>query len=391
MISRVMGLAKKISRRKMRRGSVKGRVMLAVAVAALVLGIQQEPTRTSASMTDMVGRSWLSMSLMDADARVLHVVTGGERRKSGTRFIRAFALRGGAWISEEEEAVDKAGLEHADEQDVQAMTEDALDAFVEKCAQEATKTRATGGEMNVPPDMPYEDFVWTREFAEQGFDPLFMTGMTEEQAECARKEWISRIMDGEDDADQLSEHYKNEGNRVVNEARKIKAQGNENYTKLHSAAIRLYTDALRQNASSIVHRAVCHANRANSHLERSNFGHAIRDCNATLAIFDAVTRSSGASTTILPRQRVAPRPLDLACIWQETRVYGWLVAGLNLTWTGKKRCGSCIACRQRAQPALLALACGLIVSRQVLLADITPPPPIESCSRCWSRFAGLLL
>ena len=100
-------------------------------------------------------------------------------------------------------------------------------------------------------------------------------------------------MDGDDDVDELSEHYKNEGNRIVNEARKLKAEGNENYTKLHAAAIQMYTAALCQNASSVVLRAVCHANRANSHLERSNFGHAIRDCNATLGILDAVTNTAG--------------------------------------------------------------------------------------------------
>ena len=35
----------------------------------------------------------------------------------------------------------------------------------------------------------------------------------------------------------------------MNEARKLKAVGNENHTKLHAAAIQLYTDALRQNCS----------------------------------------------------------------------------------------------------------------------------------------------
>jgi hypothetical protein len=226
----------------------------------------------------------------------------GERRGRTAAFPRALALRGGAWISEEEEDAgeERGSLAHkvSDPLEVQAMTEDALDAFVEQCAAQAAEAKkATRSKGTVPADMPYEDFVWTREFAEQGFDPLFMIGMTEEQAELARTEWVSRIMHGDDDADQLSEHYKSEGNRIVNEALKLKAQGNENYTKLHSAAIQLYTDALRQNTSSIVHRAVCHANRANSHLVRSNFGHAIRDCNATLAIFDAVARTSGTSGT----------------------------------------------------------------------------------------------
>ena len=262
-----------------------GEVWVLLAIAALALDFLQLKSGISASVGDIAG----------------HVVTGGACRHSQPRFLRVLALRGGAWISEEEEVAEIPELEPAaaaqrGQQEMQAMSEDALDAFVEKCALEATQRKAAGGPAEAPLDMPYEDFVWTREFAEQGFDPLFMSGMTEEQAECARREWVSRIMDGEDDVDQLSEHYKNEGNRVVNEARKLKAQGNENYTKLHLAAIPLYTNALRQNASSIVHRAVCHANRANSHLERSNFGHAIRDCNATLTIFDAVARTSGAST-----------------------------------------------------------------------------------------------
>jgi len=236
-------------------------------------------------------------------------VASRRRAAGGTgwfRTPRALTLRGGAWISEEvaDDATDRAegkespptgpaGLQPAGLQaaaDGLAAEDTALDDFVERCAAAVKKG---GGEGLVPTDMPYEDFVWTKEFAEQGFDPLFMLGMTEEQAEIARKEWVSRIMDGEDDVDQLCEHYKDEGNKLVNEARKLKTQGNENHTKLHAAAIRLYTDALCQNCSSLVLRAVCHANRANSHLERSNFGHALRDCNATLAIYDAVAKSPG--------------------------------------------------------------------------------------------------
>ena len=183
--------------------------------------------------------------------------------------------------------------------DVHASTDKTLDDFVEKCAAAYSAAKSDGGgekrlgQGRPAKDMVFEDFVWSQEFAEQGFDPLFMMGMTADEAERARKEWVTRIMDGDDDVDELSEHYKNEGNRIVNEARKLKAEGNENYTKLHAAAIQMYTAALCQNASSVVLRAVCHANRANSHLERSNFGHAIRDCNATLGILDAVTNTAG--------------------------------------------------------------------------------------------------
>lgn len=72
--------------------------------------------------------------------------------------------------------------------DVQLMNDKTLDDFVEKCAaaHAAAKAAGGGGAMGgsggqVATDMPYEDFVWTQEFVEQGFDPLFMMGMTEEQ------------------------------------------------------------------------------------------------------------------------------------------------------------------------------------------------------------------
>ena len=169
----------------------------------------------------------------------------------------SMCLRGGAWISEEE-AEDILGSAAAPRNPLDSMTLDdtALDDWVDRCAAAAVLPGARKDGAGAVADVPYEEFVWSKEFAEQGFDPLFMLGMTEEQAEAARQEWVSRIMDGDDDVDQKSEHLKNEGNRVVNEARRLKAEGNENYTKLHAAAIQLYTDALRQNGSSIVLRAV---------------------------------------------------------------------------------------------------------------------------------------
>ena len=128
--------------------------------------------------------------------------------------LRTLALRGGAWISEEVDddaqvrvdgnAMGPAGpASRQTAADGLAAEDNSLDDFVERCAAAALQTG--GGQGVVPTDMPYEDFVWTREFAEQGFDPLFMLGMTEEQAEIARKEWVSRVMDGEDDIDQLCE------------------------------------------------------------------------------------------------------------------------------------------------------------------------------------------
>ncbi len=127
---------------------------------------------------------------------------------------RALALRGGAWISEEVDD-DAQGRDDGNAMaptvpasrqaaaDGLAAEDNSLDDFVDRCAAAALQTG--GGQGVVPTDMPYEDFVWTREFAEQGFDPLFMLGMSEEQAEIARKEWVSRVMDGEDDIDQLCE------------------------------------------------------------------------------------------------------------------------------------------------------------------------------------------
>jgi hypothetical protein len=98
------------------------------------------------------------------------------------------ALRGGAWIEEEGVEDDHESCPTGATPDVQQMTDKTLDDFVEKCAAAHAAAKAAGGSDvmggsggQVATDMPYEDFVWTQEFAEQGFDPLFMMGMTEEQ------------------------------------------------------------------------------------------------------------------------------------------------------------------------------------------------------------------
>ena len=123
------------------------------------------------------------------------------------------ALRGGAWISEEETVQETGAPVRAEASNMplsaQGMDDTLLDDFVEKCAAAALQDGGVGGGVlagdGALGEMPYDEFVWSRQFAEQGFDPLFMLGMTEEQAEAARVEWVSRIMDGDEDVDQLSE------------------------------------------------------------------------------------------------------------------------------------------------------------------------------------------
>lgn len=147
---------------------------------------------------------------------------------------------------------------------------------------------------DLPPlngELPLEDFVWSEEFGKT-FDPLFMTGMTPEQEKEARDEFIKQIMDGDEDLEQLQDHWRKEGNKKVAIAHRLKSEGNENHTKFHRHAVKCYTSALLCNSSDVLLRAVCHANRANSHLATSNFGHAIRDCNATVAMFEAVRRGN---------------------------------------------------------------------------------------------------
>jgi len=75
---------------------------------------------------------------------------------------------------------------------LQAETDKALDDFVEKCAAAAVRKGGAGGNVSSgsATDMAFEDYVWSQDFADQGFDPLFMMGMTEEQTESARKVFL---------------------------------------------------------------------------------------------------------------------------------------------------------------------------------------------------------
>jgi hypothetical protein len=138
---------------------------------------------------------------------------------------------------------------------------------------------------------PLDEWIWSQDFGKT-FDPLFMTGMTPEQEKAARDEFIQQIMEGEEDMEQLQDYWRMEGNKKVEIAKRLKAEGNINHTKFHVLAVVCYSKALMSNSTDVLNRAVCHANRAASHLATGNFGHAIRDSNATIAIFDVASSLS---------------------------------------------------------------------------------------------------
>ncbi|EKX48903.1 hypothetical protein GUITHDRAFT_105527 [Guillardia theta CCMP2712] len=143
----------------------------------------------------------------------------------------------------------------------------------------------------------FQEFVWSKRFVDEGHDPLFMEGLTEAEAEQARDEWINAIMEGEEDADQAAEYHKVMGNKAVSSARELKEQGNENSSKFYVAAAQHYTTALCKNCSDVMLRAACFSNRAMCHLQRGNLGHVIRDCNATLSMFEAYVANAVQSRT----------------------------------------------------------------------------------------------
>eukprot|EP00960_Hanusia_phi_P029900 748255-Hanusia_phi.AAC.4 len=147
-------------------------------------------------------------------------------------------------------------------------------------------------------EQAFEEFIWSKSFVDQGLDPLFMDGLTEEEAERARNEWLHAIMEGEENEEEAAEYHRDLGNKAVASALESKV--------LHCAVQELFQRAaevflVKLLPLRVTHkfRAACFSNRALCHLQRGNFGNVIRDCNATLAMFEAFV----ASTAKHPRRR----------------------------------------------------------------------------------------
>ena len=64
---------------------------------------------------------------------------------------------------------------------------------IERSSQPLPAPTAISANSTASVNTSFEDFVWSKEFAEKGHDPLFMQGLTKEEADKATKEYIKQV------------------------------------------------------------------------------------------------------------------------------------------------------------------------------------------------------